>query len=403
MKYISTRDEKKNKIKKDFKYVTLKGLADDGGLYVPYKFPMFKQDKINNFKKMNYSQFSAEIISEFTGQDLNKDEIFKLSSKIYKKFSGKDVVSIKNFDKDKFLLELFHGPTFAFKDFALQLLGEIFDKFLIEEKKEMLILTATSGDTGSAAIEAFKNRKNIKIIILHPFEKVSEFQRRQMTTINSKNVFNIAINGNFDDCQKLVKSLFLDKKFNNDYNLGSVNSINWARILPQVVYYAYSAIKINNSNPNQLVNFVVPTGNFGDAYAGYVAKKVGFPIDKIIVATNSNDILSRFFSTGIYKRQRVKSTLSPSMDIQIASNFERLLNEIAYEDSIKVPEYMKQFSEKGFLSVDNKLLKKLLESFKSFSIAEYIVSVSLLAIFIIVYKLNHESTERLFFKRFVIE
>ena len=306
MKYISTRDEKKNKIKKDFKYVTLKGLADDGGLYVPYKFPMFKQDKINNFKKMNYSQFSAEIISEFTGQDLNKDEIFKLSSKIYKKFSGKDVVSIKNFDKDKFLLELFHGPTFAFKDFALQLLGEIFDKFLIEEKKEMLILTATSGDTGSAAIEAFKNRKNIKIIILHPFEKVSEFQRRQMTTINSKNVFNIAINGNFDDCQKLVKSLFLDKKFNNDYNLGSVNSINWARILPQVVYYAYSAIKINNSNPNQLVNFVVPTGNFGDAYAGYVAKKVGFPIDKIIVATNSNDILSRFFSTGIYKRQRVK-------------------------------------------------------------------------------------------------
>ena len=367
MQYISTRGISKKGEEKSFKQVTLEGLAEDGGLFIPHKFPKFTEKRLDSMKKMNYAELSAEVISEFTGKDLNKSEIFKIASKAYKNLLGDDAVTLLELRKNKFILELFHGPTLAFKDFALQLLGGVFDKFLYDENKIVTILGATSGDTGSAAIEAFKNKKNVRLFILHPQGRVSDFQRRQMTTVEAKNVYNIAIKGNFDDCQAIVKALFKDLNFNKQFNLASINSINWARVLAQVVYYFYAVFKISNTQNNR-VNFSVPTGNFGDAYAGFIAKKIGLPINKILVGTNSNDILANFFKTGIYQTSNVVPTLSPSMDIQVASNFERLLYEICKYDCNAVSAHMEQLSSHGYIKIGKNELNSIKDIFEGFSI-----------------------------------
>jgi len=370
LKYISTRGIIKKGEGKSFKQVTLEGLARDGGLYIPYEFPKFSINKIDSMKNMNYAELTAEILCEFTGEDLSKPEIFNIASKAYKNFLVEDAVKIRELGMNRFLLELFHGPTLAFKDFALQLIGGIFDKFLHDDHRKKIIVAATSGDTGSAAIEAFKNKKNVKMFVLHPYGKISEFQRRQMTTVVAENIFNIAIKGNFDDCQALVKTLFKDEEFNKVFDLASINSINWTRVLAQVVYYVYATINIINSSNHTSVNFVVPTGNFGNAYAGYIAKKIGMPIDRLFIATNNNDILSHFFQKGIYKISNVVPTLSPSMDIQVASNFERLLFEILERDYTKVVKFMQSFSIESSLKINDQQLNNVQETFSSFSVSD---------------------------------
>ncbi|MDG2267905.1 MAG: threonine synthase, partial [Alphaproteobacteria bacterium] len=277
MLYISTRSEN-NSSNNNFSKIIIEGLAADGGLYLPKKFPKFSSSEINNMVNMNYSELCTEIIYKYSGICLAKEDIQKISKNAYKNFGTSDVAPMINIESDLNILELFHGPTLAFKDFALQFLSRVFNIFLEQEEKKVTIIGATSGDTGSAAIEAFKNNSSANIVILHPKGKVSEFQRRQMTTVNADNVYNIAIDGNFDDCQALVKKLLVDKDFNAKHNLASINSINWGRVLAQVVYYFYSSFKLMKNKDVTSVNFSVPTGNFGDAYAGYVAKKMGLPI-----------------------------------------------------------------------------------------------------------------------------
>jgi len=269
---------------------------------------------------------ATKIILKFCSDEFNEIEIKDLVKNSYKNFRVNDVVVIKKLRKVN-LLELFHGPTLAFKDIAMQIIGNMYEKILEKNNLKINVVVATSGDTGAAAISALRDRKNMKIFVLHPENKISEVQRKFMTTVNSSNVFNIALGGNFDDCQKFVKSMFADKNFRNSINMSGVNSINWARIVFQIVYYYFSYFKI--AKVNEKINFSVPTGNFGDIYAGYVAKKMGLPINKVVIATNKNDILIRVVNTGHYKPLKVEHTVSPSMDIQVASNFERLIFDIS--------------------------------------------------------------------------
>ncbi len=362
MHYISTRNEHNN-FTNNFSKIIMEGLASDGGLYIPKTFPKFSTSEIDNMVNMDYTELCTEIISKYCGSCLTKGDIKKIAMDSYKNFGINDVAPMINIGSDINILELFHGPTLAFKDFALQFLSRVFNIFLEREDKKITIIGATSGDTGSAAIEAFKKNSRANLIILHPKGKVSEFQRRQMTTVNADNIFNIAIDGNFDDCQALVKKLLVDKDFNVKHNLASINSINWGRVLAQVVYYFYSSFKLMKNKEVKVVNFSVPTGNFGDAYAGYVAKKMGLPIEKIIIATNSNDILSNFFQNGIYEISKVVPTLSPSMDIQVASNFERLLYEVLDFDSALVRQYMNELNNVGSFKVSKEKLKTLNKTF----------------------------------------
>jgi threonine synthase len=266
------------------------------------------------------------------------------------------------------LLELFHGPTLAFKDIAMQVIGNMYEKILEKNNLKVNIVVATSGDTGAAAISAIRDRKNIKIFVLHPDNKISEVQRKFMTTVNSSNVFNIALASNFDECQKFVKSMFADKDFSSSINMSGVNSINWARIVVQIVYYFFSYFKI--ATKDEKINCSVPTGNFGDIYAGYIAKKMGLPINKLIVATNSNDILKRAVNTGIYKPLKVEHTISPSMDIQIASNFERLIFDVCSCNSNKTLQLMNDLNERGEFNLEKEELKKIKESFCSESLSD---------------------------------
>ncbi len=366
MKYTSTREDKELL---NFKQVTLKGLASDGGLYVPknWKQPNLKFSNTDiTFEKTAY-----EIIKYFVGKSLDNQLLKKLISRSYKSFRNKEITTLKQLDKNNYILELYHGPTLAFKDIALQFLGNAFEVFLKKDKKKLTIIGATSGDTGSAAIDAVKNNKFSDIFILHPYKRVSDFQRKQMTTINSNNVFNIALKGTFDDCQDIIKKLFVDKELNQSVNLGSINSINWTRIMAQITYYIYAYNKVKKETGSSNISFSIPTGNFGDAYAGYIAKeKFNIPIKKLIVATNKNNILDRFFRTGIYKKDKVFSTISPSMDIQIASNFERLLYDLTNESGEKVSKFMNSFKEKGVIKVEKKHFEKTKESFISFSVNE---------------------------------
>jgi threonine synthase len=298
---------------------------------------------------------------------MNENDLSKIIDKSYSVFRKKNVVNLVKVG-DRSVLELFHGPTLAFKDVAMQLLGSFYEYYLNNENKKLNIVVATSGDTGAAAIDAIKGKKNVNIFVLHPHNRVSPVQRKLMTTGKEQNVFNIAINGNFDDCQNLVKLMFADKNFSQDIKMSGVNSINWARIITQSVYYFYSYFLVEDNK--QPINFSVPTGNFGDVYAGYLAKKMGLPINKLIVATNQNDILHRAISKGSYEVEKVHETISPSMDIQIASNFERLIYDLNDGDDIQTAEVMKNIKENGKYIIDQKKLNIINNNFLSSRMSE---------------------------------
>ncbi len=347
MKYISTRDSSKEL---NFEQVFIKGLAEDGGLFVPKFLKKYNTDDLIKLKKLNYNDLSTEIINLFSADFITKAELSSIVKKSYSTFREKEVIKISSLGKLK-LLELFHGPTLAFKDIAMQLIGNLYEYYLSKHDKKINIVVATSGDTGAAAIDAIKGKSNLNIFVLHPNNKISSVQRKLMTTVQEKNVFNIAIDGNFDDCQNIVKQMFSDLEFSKSINMSGVNSINWARIIAQCVYYFYSFFKLNKES----VSFSVPTGNFGDVFAGYIAKKMGLPIDKLIVATNENDILHRAISKGDYVSKKVRETISPSMDIQLASNFERLIYYVNNSDSKKTSEIMQKVKQNSYQIEKNNL------------------------------------------------
>ena len=357
MEYISTRNNQKIFT---FKDIFLKGLADDGGLFIPKSVKPFSKEEINNFKNLSYNDLAAEIINPFIGDFMSKDDLISLISKSYSNFRTKNVVNINKLGNLK-VLELFHGPTLAFKDIAMQLIGNFYEHHLNFEKKKINIVVATSGDTGAAAIDALKGKKNLNVFVLHPNNRISPVQRKLMTTCEASNVFNIAIQGNFDDCQNLVKAMFNDEKFSKSINMSGVNSINWARIIAQAVYYFYAYFKVGNGQP---LSFSVPTGNFGDIYAGYLAKKLGLPIDKLVVATNKNDILHRAISGGDYSQKKVMETNTPSMDIQIASNFERLLFDVKDCNSEVTKDLMSKIKNNTY-KIDTEDLGKIQKNFIS--------------------------------------
>ena len=364
MEYISTRNTQKTF---SFKDVFLKGLAPDGGLFVPKKIPIYTSQELEKLKNFSYNELATKIILKFCSDEFNETEIKDLVNNSYKNFRVKDVVAINKLGKTN-LLELFHGPTLAFKDIAMQVIGNMYEKILRKNNLKVNIVVATSGDTGAAAISAMKDRKNIQIFVLHPDNKISEVQRKFMTTVNSSNVFNIALTSNFDECQKFVKLMFADKDFAGSINMSGVNSINWSRIVVQIVYYFFSYFKI--AKENEKINFSVPTGNFGDIYAGYVAKKMGLPINKLIIATNKNDILKRLINTGYYKPLKVEHTISPSMDIQVASNFERLVFDLNSCDSAKTSKLMNNLDERGEFKLEKGQLQQIKENFCSESLSE---------------------------------
>ena len=353
MNYVSTRNGTKS-----FKFedVFIKGLADDGGLFIPKSLHKYSQQELLELKNLEYKDLAKKIIQPFIGDFMNENDLSKIIDKSYSVFRKKNVVDFVRVG-DRSVLELFHGPTLAFKDIAMQLLGNFYEYFLNNENKKINIVVATSGDTGAAAIDAIKGKKNVNIFVIHPNNRISPVQRKLMTTVKEKNVFNIAIEGNFDDCQNSVKAMFADKSFANEINMSAVNSINWARIIAQSVYYFYSYFLIEKDK--EPINFSVPTGNFGDVYAGYLAKKIGLPINKFIVATNQNDILHRAISKGTYIVENVTETISPSMDIQIASNFERLIYDLNNHNDKKTIEVMKSIKEKGEYIIDKESLDKI--------------------------------------------
>ena len=362
MNYFSTRDKK---LKFTFKDIFFRGLAPDGGLFIPSEIKNYNNSEIKKLSKLSYVDLATEVIENFCQFDLDKKKLNTLIKKAYKNFKDKEVVNLKKIGNIN-LLELYNGPTLAFKDIAMQVIGNMYDELNISEKKKINIIVATSGDTGSAAISAFNDKKNINLFVLHPNNKISNIQRKIMTTIGSKNIYNLAIKGTFDDCQKIVKDMFSDNEFREKINMSGVNSINWARIICQIVYYFYSAFKF----PNQKLNFSVPTGNFGDVYAGYLAKKMGLPINKLVVATNQNDILHRAISKGSYEVEKVTETISPSMDIQIASNFERLIYDLNDCDDAQTINAMNDIREKGKYSIDQERLNKINTDFLSSKMSE---------------------------------
>ena len=362
MRYVSTRNNNKDY---SFKEVFLKGLADDGGLFIPKSLFKFSDKELNSLKELNYKDLAKEIIQPFVKDFINQSNLSQIINKSYSVFRKKNVIDLIQVG-DRKILELFHGPTLAFKDVAMQLLGNFYEYYLESENKKINIVVATSGDTGAAAIEAIKGKKNINIFVLHPQDRVSSVQRKLMTTVKEKNVFNLAIKGNFDDCQNLVKSMFADQDFSNSINMSGVNSINWARIIAQAVYYFYTYFLLDLKDQN--INFSVPTGNFGDVYAGYLAKKMGLPINKLIVATNENDILHRAISKGSYEAHKVSETNSPSMDIQIASNFERLIYDINESNDLITNKIMKGIKETGKYQIGESELNKIKLNFLSSSI-----------------------------------
>jgi threonine synthase len=338
MLYVSTRGDAPAL---DFEAVTLAGLARDGGLYVPEAWPTFSRAQIAALAGLSYVDTAVAILAPFVGNALSQDELRKLCDAAYGRFAHAAVTPLVQLDERNWVLELFHGPTLAFKDVALQLLGLLFERFLSTRDTHLTVVGATSGDTGSAAIDALAGRAKVDLFMLHPQGRVSEVQRRQMTTVLAPNIHNIAIKGSFDDAQAMVKAMFADRHFAGRFALSAVNSINWARLAAQIVYYFYAAVRLGA--PEREVAFAVPTGNFGDVFAGYVAAKMGLPIAKLIVATNVNDILHRALSTGDYSVGTVTPTAAPSMDIQVSSNFERLLFDLHGRDGGGLSASMKGF------------------------------------------------------------
>ncbi len=346
MRYISTRGHAPVL---GFEAATLAGLASDGGLYVPEAWPTLCAVDIERLSGLSFADTAIRILEPFVAGSMNRAELVDLCEKAWSRFDHPAVTPVLQVDRRHYLLELFHGPTLAFKDVALQLLGLLFERFLAKGDQHLTIVGATSGDTGSAAIQAIADRAHVDIFMLHPKGRVSEVQRRQMTTVIAPNVHNIAIDGNFDIAQALVKRMFNDRAFSARFQLAAVNSINWARLAAQVIYYFYAAVRLGA--PHREVAFSVPTGNFGDVYAGYVAKKMGLPIGRLIVATNVNDILHRALAEGDYSTCAVTPTASPSMDIQVSSNFERLLFDLFRRDSATVGQVMQRFEADGRMSL----------------------------------------------------
>ena len=360
MRYVSTRGEAPEL---GFEDVLLTGLARDGGLYVPAQWPELGTRAITALQGKSYEEVAQAVIQPFIGGAIPADELRHMIDGAYASFGHPAVAPLKQLDDNQWLLELFHGPTLAFKDVAMQLLARMMDWALARRGTRATIVGATSGDTGGAAIEAFRSSQHAAVFMMHPHGRVSEVQRRQMTTVDSKSVHNIAIEGNFDDCQAIVKALFNDLAFRDSVGLAGVNSINWARIMAQTVYYVTAALSLGS--PGRAVSFSVPTGNFGDIFAGLVAKRMGIAIDRLVIATNVNDILDRTLKTGRYEMRGVKTSTSPSMDIQISSNFERLLFEVHGRDPHAVRRMMASLAQSGAFTIGNRELDQIRHEFGS--------------------------------------
>jgi len=376
LKYISTRG---GGIPQTFEEVLLTGLAPDGGLYVPAELPHFSQEELASWKNLSYPELALKIVSPFVGEDIPAEALSKIVIDSYAQFDHPEVAPLTKLAENDFMLELYHGPTLAFKDFALQVLGRILDYVLIKNDQRVVILGATSGDTGSAALEGCRHSKQVDIFILHPHQRVSEVQRRQMTTVVGDNVFNLAVQGNFDDCQSIVKAAFSDQSFlSKESQLVAVNSINWARIMMQIVYYFSAALKVGA--PEQAVSFSVPTGNFGDIYAGFLAKRIGLPIKQLVVATNSNDILHRFINDNEYSTTGLSHTLSPSMDILVSSNFERYLFDLFDRDSDTLIDFMSKLGRESQQVSDEKW-QQMRKSFSSARVDDAVTSETIEKVF----------------------
>ncbi|MEP2534109.1 threonine synthase [Shimia sp.] len=359
MKYISTRG---NAPVLNFEEAMLTGLARDGGLYVPETIPTMSADDIAALAGLSYEEVAFRIMRPFVGDAFTDDEFKGIIARAYDGFRHDARAPLVQLGANHFLLELFHGPTLAFKDFAMQLIGQLFQFSLARRNERVTIVGATSGDTGSAAIEAFRGLDNVDVFILFPHGRVSDIQRKQMTTPNDANVHALALDGDFDDCQAKLKDMFNDFEFRDGVRLAGVNSINWARVLAQVVYFFTSAVSMGA--PHRKVSFTVPTGNFGDIFAGYIAKKMGLPIEQLVIATNQNDILHRTMQSGAYTKEGVTPSISPSMDIQVSSNFERALFDAYGRDGNAVAQLMEELKD-GSFAVSQGAMEMLRDQFAS--------------------------------------
>lgn len=366
MKYISTRGMSPAL---DFEDAMLTGLAPDGGLYVPETIPSFSADEIKAMAGMSYQEVAFVVMQPFVEGSISDADLRRLIDETYTEFRHSAIAPLNQLDHNLWVLELFHGPTLAFKDFALQFLGRLLDYVLTKKNQKVVIMGATSGDTGSAAIEGCRHSDQVDIFILHPHERVSEVQRRQMTTVNADNVFNIAIEGNFDDCQNMVKASFSDQSFLPEgRQLVAVNSINWARIMAQIVYYFYSGVALGA--PSREIAYSVPTGNFGDIFAGYLAKRMGLPVSQLVIATNANDILHRCLSGNDYSLQPLVQSLSPSMDIMISSNFERMIFDLHDRDADAIQNMMTGLKEEGALKLSSSAMDRAKNLFSSYRLSD---------------------------------
>ncbi|MFX3635339.1 MAG: threonine synthase [Candidatus Pristimantibacillus sp.] len=360
MEYISTRG---NVGKIGFVDAFLMGLADDGGLLVPNEIPVISAEKLKEWQDLSYQELVLEIFSYYTNDEIPYEDLKTMVYDSYATFRDAEVTPVRKLNDDLYLLELFHGPTFAFKDIALQFMGQFYTYVSRTQNKTIHILGATSGDTGASAIEGVKGKDGIKICILHPNGKVSKVQELQMTTVQDDNVLNLSVEGNFDDCQRMIKDMFADLDFKAKNHLCAINSINFVRILAQTVYYFYAYFQVAKQTGAKQVNFSVPTGNFGDIFAGYLAKRMGLPVNKLILATNENNILERFIHEGVYMPGDFRSTYSPSMDIQVASNFERYLYYVLGEDAEQIRSLMDGFKAEGKIVISEEALSRVQAEF----------------------------------------
>jgi threonine synthase len=364
MNYVSTRG---GVAPVDFASAVMMGLGTDGGLLVPASLPRIDAETLAAWSRLPFADLALEVMTPFVGDAIPRDDLARLIRRSYAGFSHPEVTPLVEIGGVR-ILELFHGPTAAFKDVALQLLGNLFEYLLERDGGRINIVGATSGDTGSAAIAGVRGKARIEIFILHPQGRVSPIQERQMTTVLDPNVHNVAVRGTFDDAQAIVKALFNDLAFKNEYRLGAVNSINWARILAQTVYYFYAWGRVSGADPGRRVSFSVPTGNFGDVFAGYLARRMGLPVERLIIATNRNDILARFVHRGVYSAGEVHPTLSPAMDIQIASNFERYLYYLLGEDPAAVRRSLETMARTGHMAVAEVMRRRVAADFEAFSV-----------------------------------
>ncbi|WP_276353307.1 threonine synthase [Cohnella caldifontis] len=365
MKYISTRGQV---APTGFIDAVLMGLADDGGLLVPQSVPKVTADTLQAWRKLSYADLALEVFSLYAGGEIPREELKKLVDDSYGTFRHEEVTPVRKLNDNLYVLELFHGPTFAFKDVALQFLGNLYSYISRRTKSIIHILGATSGDTGASAIEGVRGKEGIRICILHPHNKVSKVQELQMTTVDDANVLNLAVEGTFDDCQRIIKDLFADVGFKRKYHLRAINSINIARLLAQTVYYFYAYFRLEEQGVKGNVSFSVPTGNFGDIFAGYLAKRMGLPIHRLLLATNENNILERFVNEGVYQPGEFRGTYSPSMDIQVASNFERYLYYLYGEDAAAVASLMAGFKAEGRIEIPAEKRKQVQADFAAYGV-----------------------------------